>query len=180
MTSPVSQDDSAISPTSHESHFTGRFVRAGIGLTKLARSPSSGSLNSVLSLMNDPSSGEQNFRLCVHCKDLLDARERLKARQFVKPAVTRHYDEMRIHMEEATRYMSMYSKMWDSLRYKYIFSILPLIVRSISRFDFIYIKTMTACPTRKTKLFDDQDKFYNNNQYCPVKKHTSFFTRQRG
>ena len=116
MTSPVSQDDSAISPTVPQSQLSGRFVRAGIGLTKLARSPSSGSLNSVFSLINDPASGEQNFRLCVHCKDLLDARERLKARQFVKPIVTKYYDEMRNYMEEATRYMSMYNKMWESLR----------------------------------------------------------------
>ncbi|XP_015600809.1 rabenosyn-5 [Cephus cinctus] len=116
MTSPVSvQDDSAVSPTSSESPITGRFVRAGIGLTKLARSPSSGSLNSVLSLVNDPASGEQHFRLCIHCKNLLDARERLKLRQFDKPITCQFYEKMRSYMEEATRYVSMYNKMYQSL-----------------------------------------------------------------
>ncbi|KAK0167842.1 hypothetical protein PV327_001699 [Microctonus hyperodae] len=116
MTSPVSiQDDSAVSPTASESPLTGRIVRAGIGLTKLARSPSSGSLNSVLSLMNDPPSGEQHFRLCIHCKNLLDARERLKARQLTKPIVAKFYETMRTYMEEATKFMTMYLKMWESL-----------------------------------------------------------------
>ena len=47
MTSPVSvQDDSAVSPTS-ERPVSQRVVHTGIGLTKLARLPSSGSLNSV-------------------------------------------------------------------------------------------------------------------------------------
>lgn len=116
MTSPVSaQDDSAVSPTASESPLTGRILRAGIGLTKLARSPSSGSLNSVLSLMNDPASGEQQFRLCIHCKNLLDARERLKARQFTKPIIAKFYETMRTYMEEAIKFMTMYNKMWLSL-----------------------------------------------------------------
>ncbi|XP_034944042.1 rabenosyn-5 [Chelonus insularis] len=116
MTSPISvQDDSAVSPTVSDSPLTGRIVRAGIGLTKLARSPSSGSLNSVLSLMNDPASGEQHIRLCIHCKNLLDARERLKARQFSKPIITKFYETMRTYMEEAERFMTMYIKMWESL-----------------------------------------------------------------
>ncbi|XP_043268340.1 rabenosyn-5 [Venturia canescens] len=115
MTSPVSQDDTAVSPTAPESQLSTKFVRAGIGITKFARSPSSGSLNSVFSIIHDPSGVDQNFRLCVHCKDLLDARERLKARHFMKPVMTRYYDEMRNSMEEATRFMAMYNKMWESI-----------------------------------------------------------------
>ncbi|XP_011311929.1 rabenosyn-5 isoform X1 [Fopius arisanus] len=115
MTSPVSvQDDSAVSPTAPESHLTGRILRAGIGLTKLARSPSSSSLNSVLSLVNDPASGEQHFRLCIHCKNLLEARQRLQARQFNKPIINKFYETMRTYMEEATKFMGMYQKMWES------------------------------------------------------------------
>ncbi|XP_044004508.1 rabenosyn-5 isoform X2 [Aphidius gifuensis] len=60
-------------------------------------------------------SGEQHFRLCIHCKDLLDARERLKLRQFTKPIVGKFYETMRTYMEEATRFLTMYMKMWQSL-----------------------------------------------------------------
>lgn len=139
MTSPVSQDDSAVSPTTPESQLSTKFVRAGIGLTKFARSPSSGSLNNVFSIINDPSGAEQNFRLCVHCKDLLDARERLKARHFMKPVMTRYYDEMRNSMEEATRFMTMYNKMWESIRLEsndllFIY----LIIHSFILFNLIY------------------------------------------
>lgn len=117
MTSPVSvQDDSAVSPTVAESHLTGRILRAGIGLTKLARSPSSSSLNSVLSLMNDPASGEQHFRLCIHCKNLLEARQRLQARQFCRPIINKFYETMRSYMEEASKFMAMYQKMWESFK----------------------------------------------------------------
>ncbi|XP_012284186.1 rabenosyn-5 [Orussus abietinus] len=116
MTSPVSiQDDTAVSPTSSGSPISGRIVRAGIGLTKLARSPSSGSLNSVLSLVNDPSTGEQHFRLCSPCKEVLDARERLKARQFDRPIICQFYEKMRRYMEEANRYLDMYRRMCQSL-----------------------------------------------------------------
>lgn len=117
MTSPVSvQDDSAIPPTS-ERAFSERIVRAGVGLTKLARSPSSGSLNSVLSLVNDPTGGEQHFRVCTHCMNLLDAREVQKAKQFEKPIVCQFYEKMRAYMEEATKHLAMYNKMWESLKY---------------------------------------------------------------
>ncbi|XP_012217489.1 rabenosyn-5 [Linepithema humile] len=116
MTSPVSvQDDSALSPTS-ERTFPERIVRAGIGLTKLARSPSSGSLNSVLSLVNDPASGEQHFRVCTHCINLLDAREMQKAKQFDKPIVCEFYEKMREYMNEASQHLAMYNKMWESLK----------------------------------------------------------------
>lgn len=117
MTSPVSvQDDSAISPTS-ERPISERLVRAGIGLTKLARSPSSGSLNSVLSLVNDPAGGEQHFRICMHCTNLLDAREKQKAKHFDKPIICQFYEKLKAYMEEASQYVRMYSKMWASLRY---------------------------------------------------------------
>ncbi|XP_071575526.1 rabenosyn-5 [Temnothorax nylanderi] len=116
MTSPVSiQDDSVLSPTS-ERAFTERVTRAGIGLTKLARSPSNGSLNSVLSLVNDPASGEQHFRVCTHCINLLDAREMQKAKQFDKPIICVFYEKMREYMNEASQYLAMYNKMWESLK----------------------------------------------------------------
>lgn len=110
------QDDSAISPTSSGSPIAGRFVRAGIGLSKLARSPSSGSLNSVLSLMNDPSTGEQHFRLCVHCEELLSSRERLKERKLSKPIICQFYEKMRSYIDEANEHSVMYNKMCESLR----------------------------------------------------------------
>ncbi|KAG6803221.1 rabenosyn-5 [Apis mellifera caucasica] len=115
MTSPVSvQDDSAVSPTS-ERPISERIVRAGIGLTKLARSPSSGSLNSVLSLVNDSAGSEQQFRICTHCANLLDAREKQKAKHFDKPIVCQFYEKMRAYMEEASQHVKMYNKMWESL-----------------------------------------------------------------
>ncbi|XP_076231174.1 rabenosyn-5 [Calliopsis andreniformis] len=115
MTSPVSvQDDSAISPTS-ERPISERIVRAGIGLTKLARSPSSSSLNSVLSLVNDPAGSEQHFRICIHCANLLDAREKQKAKHFDKPIICQFYEKMRGYMEEASQHVKMYNKMWESL-----------------------------------------------------------------
>ncbi|XP_076165758.1 rabenosyn-5 [Ptiloglossa arizonensis] len=115
MTSPVSvQDDSAVSPTS-ERPISERIVRAGIGLTKLARSPSSGSLNSVLSLVNDSAAGEQHFRICMHCANLLDAREKQKAKHFDKPIVCQFYEKLRAYMEEALQHVQMYNKMWESL-----------------------------------------------------------------
>ncbi|XP_003488110.1 rabenosyn-5 [Bombus impatiens] len=115
MTSPVSvQDDSAVSPTS-ERPISERLVRAGIGLTKLARSPSSGSLNSVLSLVNDSTGSEQHFRICTHCANLLDAREKQKAKHFDKPIVCQFYEKLRAYMEEASQHVKMYNKMWESL-----------------------------------------------------------------
>lgn len=115
MTSPVSiQDDSALSPTSQRA-FSVR-ARAGIGFSKLVRSPSNGSLNSVLSLVNDSTSSEQHFRVCTHCINLLDAREMQKARQFNKPIVCEFYEKMREHMSEASQHLAMYNKMWESLK----------------------------------------------------------------
>ncbi|XP_076294582.1 rabenosyn-5 isoform X2 [Lasioglossum baleicum] len=115
MTSPVSvQDDSALSPTS-ERPISERLVRTGKGLTKLARSPSSGSLNSVLSLVNDSAVGEQHFRICMHCANLLDAREIQKAKHFDKPILCQFYEKMKAYMEEASQNIKMYTKMWESL-----------------------------------------------------------------
>ncbi|KAL6440092.1 hypothetical protein ACFW04_003013 [Cataglyphis niger] len=115
MTSPVSvQDDSALSSTS-ERAFPER-LRSRIGLTKLARSPSNGSLNSILSLVNDSASSEQHFRICIHCINLLDAREMQKAKQFDKPIVCEFYEKMRGYMSEASQHLAMYNKMWESLQ----------------------------------------------------------------
>ncbi|XP_014211795.1 rabenosyn-5 [Copidosoma floridanum] len=116
MTSPATvQDDSALSPTIESKRFSDRLVQAGFGLKKLARSPSGGSLNSVLSIMTDSSSSEQFFRVCQHCKNLLDARERLKARHFDKPIVYQFYEKMQAQIKEANRFIEMYHKMWNSL-----------------------------------------------------------------
>lgn len=117
MTSPVSvQDDSALSPTSQRA-YPERIARAGIGFTKLARSPSNASLNSVLSLVNDSTSSEQHFRVCTHCINLLDAREMQKAKQFDKPIICEFYEKMRQYMSEASQHLTMYNKMWESLKY---------------------------------------------------------------
>ncbi|XP_043476139.1 rabenosyn-5 [Leptopilina heterotoma] len=116
MTSPASiQDDSALSPVSPDKSISGRFVQTSLGLTKLVRSPSSSSLNNVLSLISDSSGNEHNFRLCEHCINLLDAREKLKARQFDKPIIYPLYEKMRTYMNEAKRHLEMYNKMWQSL-----------------------------------------------------------------
>ncbi|XP_017763467.1 PREDICTED: rabenosyn-5 isoform X2 [Eufriesea mexicana] len=88
MTSPVSvQDDSAVSPTS-ERPITERIVRAG---------------------------SEQHFRICTHCANLLNAREKQKAKHFDKPIVCQFYDKMRAYMKEASQHVEMYNKMWESL-----------------------------------------------------------------
>ncbi|KAL7301218.1 hypothetical protein TKK_0006184 [Trichogramma kaykai] len=114
--SPVSvtQDDSALSPTTENKSFTNRFVRTGIGLTKLVRSPSSGSLNTVLSMMSD-SNAEQFFRVCQHCMNLLDSQERLKARHFEKPIVYQYYEKMQSQIKDANKLLDTYNKMWQSL-----------------------------------------------------------------
>ncbi|XP_078033905.1 rabenosyn-5 [Augochlora pura] len=110
MTSPVSvQGDSAVSPTSE------RPISEGFGLTKLARSPSSSSLNSVLSLVNDSVSNEENFKICMYCANLLDAREKQKAKHFDKPILCQFYEKMKAYMEEASEHIEMYTKMWKSL-----------------------------------------------------------------
>ncbi|EZA59564.1 hypothetical protein DMN91_011086 [Ooceraea biroi] len=116
MTSPVSvQDDSALSPTT-ERAFPEKTLRARVSLPKLVRSPSSGSLNSILSVVNDPANGEQHFRVCTHCINLLDAREMQKAKQFDKPIVCEFYEKMRSYMSEASQHAAMYTKMWESLK----------------------------------------------------------------
>jgi rabenosyn-5 len=116
MTSPASvQDDLALSPITESTRFTDRLVQAGVGLTKLARSPSSSSLNSVLLLISDSSNSEQCFRVCQYCKNLLDARERLKARHFEKPVVYQFYNKMHTQIQEANRFIEIYYKMWNSL-----------------------------------------------------------------
>nr|XP_050867754.1 rabenosyn-5 isoform X2 [Vespula vulgaris] len=117
MISPVSiQDDSAVSPTSSVKDFSKRVLNAGIGLTKLARSPSSSSLNSVLALVNDSTSTEQYFKICTHCMNLLDAKEKQKEKRFHKPIVCQFYQKMKSHMEETTQILAMYNKMSESLR----------------------------------------------------------------
>ncbi|CAD1479399.1 unnamed protein product [Heterotrigona itama] len=119
MTSPLSvRDDSAVSPTSDQPPpISERVVRAGIGLAKLARSPSTGSLNGLLSLVNDSTATEQRFRICTHCANLLDAREKRRARRLDQPTVCRFYDEMRACMKEASQRVQTYDEMWRSFEY---------------------------------------------------------------
>ncbi|XP_047369981.1 rabenosyn-5 [Vespa velutina] len=116
MTSPVSiQGDSVVPPTSSQKDFSERVLSADMGLTKLARSPSSGSLNSVLALIND-SNTEHHFKICTHCMNVLDAKERQKEKQFHKPIVCQFYQKMKSHMEETIQILAMYNKMNESLR----------------------------------------------------------------
>lgn len=117
MTSPASEQNEGgvLSPTNETTTFADRLVQAGVGLSKFARSPSSGNLNSVLSMIGDSSSSEQYFRICQHCDNLLQARERLKARHFEKPSVHQWYEKMRGQMQEGDRFMDIYYKMWNSL-----------------------------------------------------------------
>lgn len=122
MTSPASiQDDSVVSHASSVKDFSERVLSADMGFTKLARSPSSGSLNSVLALINDSASTEQHFKICTHCMNVLDAKERQKEKQFHKPIVCQFYQKMKSHMEETTQILAMYNKMSESLRYFILF-----------------------------------------------------------
>lgn len=73
-------------------------------------------MNSVLSLVNDPANGEQNFRLCGYCKDLLEARERLKAQQNDSNVVSQLHEKMRAYMTEASHYTEIYNKRFNSIR----------------------------------------------------------------
>lgn len=116
MTSPTPiQDDLMLSPTEESQTYPGRLIKAGIGFTKLVRSPSSSSLNSVISMISDPNYVDKNFKLCHYCYNLLDAREKLKARLAEKPIAYEIYEKMRTQIDEASRYIEMYNKMWLSL-----------------------------------------------------------------
>ncbi|XP_063234253.1 rabenosyn-5 isoform X2 [Bacillus rossius redtenbacheri] len=80
----------------------------------LRRSNSNSSLNSMLSLV-DTVTGEQHFRLCVHCKQLLDAREQQNASRSMKPILSQFYDRLHSYMAEADHLAVQYLKMCESL-----------------------------------------------------------------
>ncbi|KAJ9580600.1 hypothetical protein L9F63_024215, partial [Diploptera punctata] len=80
----------------------------------LERSNSNSSLNSVLSLV-DTVSGEQHFRLCIHCKQLLDTREKLKESRTLKPIISQFYERLRTYQSEADELTDLYIKMCQSL-----------------------------------------------------------------
>ncbi|XP_069692806.1 rabenosyn-5 isoform X2 [Periplaneta americana] len=80
----------------------------------LRRSNSNSSLNSVLSLV-DTVAGEQNFRLCIHCKQLLETREKLKESRTLKPIISQFYERLRSYQTEADQLAVMYNKMCQSL-----------------------------------------------------------------
>lgn len=118
MTSASTTPDNTnvVSPTTESLKFSDRLVQAGVGLTKLAQSPSANSLNNVLSVLSDSSNHEQNFRICQYCQNLLDARERLKARHYNKPIVHQLYEKLSEYMTKAQRRIDQYDNMWRSLR----------------------------------------------------------------
>ncbi|CAG2063006.1 unnamed protein product [Timema podura] len=87
-------------------------VNQGVGL--LRRSNSNSSLNSVLSLV-DSVTGEQHFRLCIHCKQLLDTREKLKESRTAKPILSQFYDRLRAYLSETDELLAQYGKMCNSL-----------------------------------------------------------------
>lgn len=112
MTNPAFGDESfgsgkASSATSSSSASPSKFE-------VLQRSNSSSSLNSVLSLV-DTFSGEQNFRLCIHCKQLLVTREKLKESRTLKPIISQFYERLRSYQSEADQLAIMYNKMCQSL-----------------------------------------------------------------
>ncbi|KDR16038.1 rabenosyn-5 [Zootermopsis nevadensis] len=80
----------------------------------LRRSNSSTSLNSVLSLV-DTITGEQHFRLCIHCKQLLDTHEKLKESRTLKPIISQFYERLRSYQMEADQLAVMYNNMCQSL-----------------------------------------------------------------
>ncbi|XP_067012088.2 rabenosyn-5 [Anabrus simplex] len=77
-------------------------------------SGSNTSLNSVLSLV-DTVAGDQNLRLCVHCKELLDTREKLKESRNLKPIISQFYDRLLSYITEADQLSGLYLKMCQSL-----------------------------------------------------------------
>lgn len=81
----------------------------------LRRSNSNSSLNSVLSLV-DTVTGEQNFRLCIHCRQLLDTREKLRENRILKPIISQFYERLRSYQTEADQLAVMYNKMCQSLK----------------------------------------------------------------
>jgi len=85
---------------------------SNVGL--LRRSNSNSSLNSVLSLV-DTKTGEQHFRLCIHCKQLLDTREKVKESRMLKPIISQFYERLRSYQAEADELVVMYIKMCQSL-----------------------------------------------------------------
>nr|CAD7400548.1 unnamed protein product [Timema cristinae] len=108
MTIPSSHHDTpGPSPNTPQSP-----VNQSVGL--LRRSNSNSSLNSVLSLV-DSVTGEQHFRLCIHCKQLLDTREKLKESRTAKPILSQFYDRLRAYLSETDELLAQYCKMCNSL-----------------------------------------------------------------
>ncbi|XP_047000673.1 rabenosyn-5-like isoform X1 [Schistocerca americana] len=81
----------------------------------LEHSSSVASLSSVKSFM-DNMTGEQNLRLCVHCKQLLEAREKLKENRSQKPIISQFYERLASYIKEADEMAEVYFKMCESLQ----------------------------------------------------------------
>lgn len=81
----------------------------------LGQSNSSSSLSSVLSLV-DNMTGEQQFRLCVHCKHLLETRERLKENRTQKPIISQFYERLSSYISEFEHMNVRYSKLCESVQ----------------------------------------------------------------
>ncbi|KAK7794790.1 hypothetical protein R5R35_004129 [Gryllus longicercus] len=80
----------------------------------LGRSSSNNSLNSVLSLV-DAKTGEQHLRLCIHCKELLETREKLKETRNLKPIISQFYERLQLYITEVDQLCTLYCKMCQSL-----------------------------------------------------------------
>lgn len=79
---------------------------------KLLKSPSSASVQSVLSL---DLTNESFFRLCTHCHKLLDIRQKLKEVRSQKPIICQFYEKLRNAIGETDPLLVTYTKMYNSL-----------------------------------------------------------------
>lgn len=79
---------------------------------KLLKSPSSASVQSVLSL---DLTHESFFRLCVHCHKLLEIRQKLKEVRNQKSIISQFYERLRNALSETDPLLATYTKMYHSL-----------------------------------------------------------------
>lgn len=82
----------------------------------LEHSSSTTSLSSVKSFVDNMTS-DQNLRLCVHCIQLLEAREKLKENRSQKPIISQFYERLASYIKEADEMAEVYFKMCESLQF---------------------------------------------------------------
>lgn len=79
---------------------------------KLLRSPSSASVQSVLTL---DMSNDSYFRLCEHCDSILRMRQKVKEVRNQKPIINQFYEKLSAAMNETNPLLTKYSKIYNSI-----------------------------------------------------------------